>query len=454
MIKDAVVLVVDDERDHADGMAEALQKCCAKAIPVYTGRDALEIIRAQDIDVVVTDLKLGGDIDGLEILQEAKKLGQTEVILITAYATIDTCKDAIRHGAYDYLVKPINIDQLRSLVEQAARQVVRMKRTNIQGRASDEDFRFDGVRGNSPETAGIFEVLRRVAPTNISVLIEGESGTGKELLARAIHDNSNRWNKRFVPINCAGFTETLLESELFGHVKGSFTGAAGDRKGLFEIADKGTLFLDEIGDMPLNMQAKLLRVIEDGVVIPVGGNKPVVVDVRIISATNHDITNLIEEKKFRQDLYFRIKGVSVSVPPLRQRREDIPLLADFFLREAVGETGSKVAGFTDAAANILASYEWPGNIRQLRNVIRTMVVMSDRDKLDVQDLPPEINRVRQLPGGSNSQAKSASDMPLNEIERQAIIDMLAKTGNNREKAAKLLGIGERTLYRKIKEYNL
>jgi DNA-binding NtrC family response regulator len=457
MIKDAVVLVVDDERDHADGIAEALQKCCAKAIPVYTGRDALEIIRAQDIDVVVTDLKLGGDIDGLEILQEAKKLGQTEVILITAYATIDTCKDAIRHGAYDYLVKPINIDQLRSLVEQAARQVVCMKRTNAQGRAADEDFRFDGVRGNSPETTGIFEVLRRVAPTNISVLIEGESGTGKELLARAIHDNSNRWNKRFVPINCAGFTETLLESELFGHVKGSFTGAAGDRKGLFEIADKGTLFLDEIGDMPLNMQAKLLRVIEDGVVIPVGGNKPVVVDVRIISATNHDLTNLVEEKKFRQDLYFRIKGVSVSVPPLRQRREDVPLLADFFLKEAVGKTGSKVVGFTDAAANILASYEWPGNIRQLRNVIRTMVVMSDRDKLDVQDLPPEINRVRQLPGGSSvatGQAKSASDMPLNEIERQAIIDTLAKTGNNREKAAKLLGIGERTLYRKIKEYNL
>ena len=457
MIKDAVVLVVDDERDHADGMAEALQKCCAKAIPVYTGRDALEIIRAQDIDVVVTDLKLGGDIDGLEILQEARKLGQTEVILITAYATIDTCKDAIRHGAYDYLVKPINIDQLRSLVEQAARQVVRIKRTNAQGRAADEDFRFDGIRGNSPQTAGIFEVLRRVAPTNISVLIQGESGTGKELLARAIHDNSNRWNKRFVPINCAGFTETLLESELFGHVKGSFTGAAGDRKGLFEIADKGTLFLDEIGDMPLNMQAKLLRVIEDGVVIPVGGNKPVVVDVRIISATNHDLTNLVEEKKFRQDLYFRIKGVSVSVPPLRQRREDIPLLADFFLKEAVGETGSKVAGFTDAAANILASYEWPGNIRQLRNVIRTMVVMSDRDKLDVQDLPPEINRVRQLPGGSKCSPQAAnplSDMPLNEIERQAIIDTFAKTGNNREKAAKLLGIGERTLYRKIKEYNL
>jgi two-component system response regulator HydG len=309
---------------------------------------------------------------------------------------------------------------------------------------------------------GIFEILRRVAPTNISVLIQGESGTGKELLARAIHDNSNRWNRRFMPINCAGFTETLLESELFGHIKGAFTGAAVDRKGLFEIADKGTLFLDEIGDMPLNMQAKLLRVIEDGIVIPVGGNKPVVVDVRIISATNHDLAGLVEQKKFREDLYFRIKGVSITIPSLRQRREDIPLLADFFLKEAAEETGSKVIGISDAVMNIFTGYEWPGNIRQMRNTIRTMVVMSDREKLDVQDLPPEINRVRQLTGGStsftaggsNEQANAASEMPLNEIEKQAIIDTLAKTGNNREKAAKLLGIGERTLYRKIKEYNL
>ncbi len=405
MIKDAVVLVVDDERDHADGMAEALRKCCDKAIPVYTGRDALEIIRSQDIDVVVTDLKLGGDIDGIDILQEAKKIGKTEVILITAYATIETCKDAIRQGAYDYLVKPINIDQLRSLVEQAASLVVRRKHADKQGRAANEDFRFEGVRGNSRQMTVIFEVLRRVAPTNISVLIQGESGTGKELLARAIHDNSKRWNKRFVPINCAGFTETLLESELFGHVKGSFTGAAIDRKGLFEIADKGTLFLDEIGDMPLNMQAKLLRVIEDGVIVPVGGNKPVVVDVRIISATNHDLAGLVEEKKFRQDLYYRIKGVSITVPLLRERREDIPLLANFFLKEAVDETASKVIGISDVVMNIFAGYEWPGNIRQLRNAIRAMVVMSDRNKLDVQDLPPEINRIRQLPAG---QSKSAA----------------------------------------------
>jgi two-component system response regulator HydG len=450
MSKDAVVLVVDDEREHADGIAEALQKSCAKAIAVYTGHDAIEIIRSQNIDVVVTDLKLGGELDGLDILREAKKSAQTQVILITAYATIDTCKDAIKQGAYDYLVKPIDIDQLRSLVEQAARQITRTSAQQRRATTDDAEFRFDGVRGQSRQMAGIFEVLRRVAPTNISVLIQGPSGAGKELLAKAIHDNSDRWNKPFKPINCAGFTETLLESELFGHVKGAFTGAASDRKGLFEIADKGTLFLDEIGDMPLNMQAKLLRVIEDGVVIPVGGIKPIIVDVRIISATNHDLSKLVEEKKFREDLYFRIKGVSISVPPLRERQEDIPLLADFFLKEAVAETGSKVTGFTDAVMNILVAWEWPGNIRQLRNTIRTMVVMADHDKLDIRDLPPEIHRVHRLPG----EASAKPGQSLNDMEKQAIIDALSKTQNNRQAAAKLLGIGERTLYRKIREYNL
>jgi two-component system response regulator HydG len=318
-----VVLVVDDERDHADGIVEALAKSCAKAIAVYSGKDALEILRSERFDVVVTDLKLGGDLDGLAVLQEAKNLGdQTQVILITAYATIDTCKEAIRRGAYDYLVKPIDIEQLRRLVEQAGRRVSRARQHRQErSQISEGDFVFEGVRGTDAAMQGIFEVLRRVAPTNISVLIEGQSGTGKELLARAIHNNSPRRSKPFRPINCAGLTETLLESELFGHAKGAFTGATADRKGLFEIADKGTLLLDEIGDMPLNMQAKLLRVLEDGIVIPVGSHKSVKVDVRVISATNHDLIKLIEEKKFRQDLYFRIKGVSVSLPSLSERVE-------------------------------------------------------------------------------------------------------------------------------------
>ena len=315
---------------------------------------------------------------------------------------------------------------------------------------------FDGIKGKNPAMQGIFEVIRRVAGTNITVLIEGESGTGKELLARAIHVNSHRRSRAFKPVNCAGLTESLLESELFGHVKGSFTGAAIDRKGLFEIADKGTLFLDEIGDMPLNMQAKLLRVLEDGIVVPVGSNKPVVVDVRVISATNHDLTKLIEEKKFRQDLYFRIKGVSITVPPLRNRIEDIPELANYFLRQAADEIDRNIKGFSDAAMSILINYSWPGNIRQLRNAIRTMAVMCDKDRIEVVDIPPDIYKPRQLPGlaAVASPVRRKLRASLNDLERQAIIKTLVETGGNREKAAKILGIGERTLYRKIKEYNL
>ena len=450
--KTNVILVVDDEREHADGIAEALEKLCAKAIAVYSGNDALEIVRSQQVDVVVTDLKLGGDIDGLTILEEARRYNdKTEVILITAYATIDTCKEAIKRGAYDYLVKPIDIDQLRTLVAQAGRKASAAVQRQIQKpKTGKGQFEFEGVGGKNPAMEGIFEVLRRVAPTDISVLIEGQSGTGKELLARAIHNNSQRWDKPFKPVNCAGLTETLLESELFGHVKGAFTGAANDRKGLFEIADKGTLFLDEIGDMAPNCQAKLLRVIEDGIVIQVGSNKSIVVDVRIISATNQNLTKLMEEKKFREDLYFRIKGVNISLPALRDRVEDIPVLTEYFLKEAVAEIGSKVTGITDAAQTALSNYDWPGNIRQLRNCIRTMVVMCDRDQLDVQDIPPEIAQRRQLAAGS----RAAAGLSLNEREKQHIIDTLAKTKGNRKKTAKILDIGERTLYRKIKEYNL
>ena len=451
----AVVLVVDDERDHADGIIEALAKLPVKAVAVYSGEDALEILRNERVDIVVSDLKLGGEVDGLTILDEAKKHSTwAKVILITAYATIDTCKDAMRRGAYDYLVKPIDIDQLRTVVAQASRKALtEYSRMETGDRSRREEFIFAGVKGDDPTMQRIFDVLRRVAPTNISVLIEGQSGTGKELLARSIHDNSLRRDKPFRPVNCAGLSETLLESELFGHTKGSFTGAMSDRKGLFEITDKGTLFLDEIGDMPQNMQAKLLRVIEDGVVIPVGSNKPVVVDVRIISATNQSLTELIEEKRFRQDLYFRIKGVNVSLPALRDRAEDIPELAEYFLKEATEEVGSEITGFTDAAMTILTNYDWPGNIRQLKNSIRTMVVMCDRDKLDAQDIPPEIHQPRQLTAGART-AGGLAGASLNELEIQAIKDTLARTQGNREKAAKILGIGERTLYRKIKEYNL
>jgi len=453
--KAGVILVVDDERDHADGIVESLERQCEKAIAVYSGTDALEILRSQQIDVVVTDLKLGGDTNGLAVLTEAKKcdLG-TEVILITAHASINTCKEAMKLGAYDYLVKPIDIGQLRTLVTRAGEKAATVHaRLTDKPKTGREDFQFEGVLGHSPAIEGIFEVLKRVAPTNISVLIEGESGTGKDLLARAIHDNSRRWDKPFRPVNCAGLSETLLESELFGHVAGAFTGASGDRKGLFEVADKGTLFLDEIGDMAPNSQAKLLRVVEDGVIIPVGSNKQTLVDVRIISATNQNLPELIEQRKFRQDLYFRIKGVNISLPALRDRVEDVPELVEYFLKEAAAEVGSKVTGITDPALEALENHDWPGNIRQLRNAIRTMVVMCDRDRLDVQDIPPEITQRRQLIAGSGAVA-GLGTVSLDELEKKAIEETLAKTKGNREKTAKVLGIGERTLYRKIKEYNL
>ena len=447
----ATVLVVDDEREHADVLAEALEKVCSGTIAVYTGADALEIIKNRDIEVVVTDLNLGGDINGLDVLNQAKEYNPaTEVILITAYATIDTCKEAIRCGAYDYLVKPVEIDQLREMVAHActkSKSTAKGTRSRIN---SIEEFNFDGIIGQSTAIGSVFSILQRVSPTDITVLIEGESGTGKELLAQAIHNNSSRWNNAFRPINCAGLTETLLESELFGHTKGAFTGATEARKGLFEVADKGTLFLDEIGDMPLVMQAKLLRVLEDGIVVPVGSTKPIKVDVRIISATNHDLTKLVEQKKFRQDLYFRIKGVSVTIPPLRDRREDISELAEFFLAQAKKELGRNINEFTDNAMEILKNHDWQGNIRQLKNCIQTMVVMSEGTVLDVRDIPPEIHQLRRLA----STGTKAGDATLNELEKQAIVDTLAKVNNNREKAAKILDIGERTLYRKIKEYGL
>ncbi len=454
------VLVVDDERDHADGIVESLEKLPVRAVAVYSGQDALDLMDQEDIDIIITDLKLGGEIDGMTLLEKAKVRNEkTEVIMITAYATIDTCKEAMRQGAFDYLVKPIDIDQLRSIVNQATQKLAIAAKPVFEAHVvQPDDFLYDGVLGSSAAMQSVIEVARRVARTNISVLIEGESGTGKELLARAIHQNSPRRNKAFQPVNCAGLTESLLESELFGHAKGAFTGAATDRKGFFEVANEGTLFLDEIGDMPVNMQAKLLRVLEDGVIIPVGSTRSVMVDVRIISATNQNFQDRIAEREFREDLYFRIKGVNITLPPLRERPEDIQELAEFFMQEACQEIGVDIQSISSAALDILIHYEWPGNVRQLRNCIRTMVVMCDRNKLDVQDLPPEISQRPRLTGTSTPSKDTGpgnlAGVPLNELERQAIADTLAKTEGNREKAAKILGIGERTLYRKIKEYEL
>jgi DNA-binding NtrC family response regulator len=446
MRKNASILIVEPDTSLAAKLAAAFENRGGRVRTAGTFQQACEIMEEHTPELVLCETHLEKGNDGIALMAEVqRKTPSIPVILISSTADIDACKEAIKLGAYDYLVKPLDMDEL---VRMAGRAIPSMPVVS-----GTEDFVFAGILSRSPAMQTVYRVLRRVSPTNMPILIEGESGTGKELTAKAIHVNSERKDKPFYPINCAGLAESLLESELFGHVKGSFTGATADRKGLFQLADKGTLFLDE-----MSMQAKLLRVLEDGLVMPVGGTSPVRVDIRFISATNHDLAKLVEEKKFRQDLYFRIKGVSVTIPPLRNRPQDVPELFGFFLKEACEELKRDIHLITEPAMRAMMSFGWPGNIRQLRNVVRAMVAMCDGDTLDLRDLPPEVSRVRQLQAptaltGDYSQDEMAG-RPLEEVEREHIRRTLELTGQNRAEAAKILQIGERTLYRKIKEYGL
>ncbi|MHC4237587.1 MAG: sigma-54-dependent transcriptional regulator [Planctomycetota bacterium] len=451
MRKNAAILIVEPDESLASRLALAFQNRGGRVQTASSFQKACDSIELEHPDIVLCATHLEKGTDGIAVLERVqRKLPTVPVILTSSTADINACKESIKRGAYDYLVKPLDIDELVRMVDRAVSPVPTVRES--------EDFIFSGILSRSPAMQSVYHVLRRVSPTNMPVLIEGESGTGKELTAKAIHINSGRKKKAFYPVNCAGLAETLLESELFGHVKGAFTGATADRKGMFQLADKGTLFLDEIGDMPMVMQAKLLRVLEDGLVMPVGGVNPVKVDVRFISATNHDLAKLVEEKKFRQDLYFRIKGVSVTIPPLRNRPQDVPELFGYFLKEACQELNCDIHLITEPAMRAMMAFPWPGNVRQLRNVIRTMVVMCDNDTLDLRDLPPEISRVRQLQAPAALTGDSPQDdmlgRPLEEVEREHIRRTLEMTGQNRAEAAKILQIGERTLYRKIKEYEL
>ena len=445
------VLVIEDEAAHAEALVEGLEREGYDVSSASDGKEGLDAFRSSDPFVVVTDLKLGGSIDGIKVLEEILGSGRTcEVVMITAHGSVDNCKLALKKGAYDYIEKPIDLDLLRAVVKRATEKV-QLSRDNrrLQNRL-EEKFGFDGVIGEAPKMLRMMDKAYRAAVSDVPVLLMGESGVGKELLATAIHNSSARKAKPFLPVNCAGLSDTLLESELFGHVKGAFTGAMSDRKGFFAAADSGTLFLDEIGDMPLNMQAKLLRVLEDRIVIPVGNTSGFKVDVRIISATNQDLEAKVEDKAFRQDLYYRIKGVEIDIPPLRERREDIPLLLKHFLTEFAESEKRAVKDFTPSALRLLKNYDWPGNVRELRNCIKAMVVLTDSEKIDVADLPFEI----QQRSGSTESISDLAGVNLNELEKTAIRRTLEMVNGNRELAAKMLGIAERTLYRKIKEYGL
>lgn len=448
----AQVLIVDDEVSHAEVMAEALQRLGHVCTIVHDLAGAVDELKHGAFDVVVTDLKMEGEEDGMKVLEAASQTQpNAETIMVTAHGDVPTAKAALRGGAYDFIEKPLDLDVFRNLVNRAAQTVLLRYQNEALRSEVDEKFGIKGIIGHSPAIQQVLSTIRMVAPSDIPILITGESGTGKELVAHAIHQQSRRAKKPFKPINCAGLSETILESELFGHVKGAFTGAERERQGVFEYADGGTLFMDEIGDMPAAMQAKLLRVLESGELVRVGDNDPRHVNVRLISATNHDLKKLTESGEFREDLYFRVRGVEIHIPPLRERREDIPLLVRHFVDRFASEMEKPITGISDSAMTALMQYPWPGNVRQLLNAIRNTVVMCPGDEITESTLPPEL-RIESDPGDGKS--GSLAGLSLDQIEKQAIRNTLRLTQGNREQAAKMLGIGERTLYRKLKEFGL
>ena len=416
-------------------------------------REGLRLIEEQTFDIIITDLIMEG-VGGLEILAKAKReLPDAEVVILTGHGTIKTAVTAMQAGATTYLTKPLDIGELRTVVDKAS-QSQRLARSNIElQKQLNEKFGFEGVIGNSQAMHTVVARLRQIAPTSASVLITGESGTGKELVAKALHNNGPRRYKPFVTLNCAALSDNILESELFGHVKGAFTGADRERKGWFEHANGGTLFLDEVGDIPLGTQVKLLRALESGEIVRVGTNEPIKVNVRLISATNRDLTEAIASGSFRQDLYHRLKVVSIKLPPLRERREDIDLLIDHFLKEFTSSHEKKINAITPAARKVLRQHSWPGNVRELKNVIESMIVIDSDGVLDVDDLTEDLQVVSaESPGDKSAGIDALVGKPLEEIEKHYITETLKLTAGNREEAAKMLGIGERTLYRKLKEY--
>lgn len=448
----AQVLIIDDEPDHAEVMAEALHKPGHICTTVYSLAEAEDELRHGGFDVIVTDLVMEDDNAGMKVLELAgEHQPEAATIMVTAHGDVPTAKAALRAGAYDFIEKPLDLEVFRNLVNRAAETVLlRHQTTRLQGQV-DAAYGFEGIIGESAAIRQVVATIKQVAPSNIPVLIRGESGTGKELVAGAVHRHSRRASKRYVAFNCAGQSENLLEDQLFGHVRGAFTGADRDREGVFEYADGGTLFLDEIGDMPLTMQAKLLRVLETGEIVRLGSNDVRKTDVRFVSATNQDLKLMVEQGGFRDDLYFRIKGAEIIVPPLRDRREDIPRLVNHFLGRFAAELDRPIPAMSDAAMMRLVSYDWPGNVRELLNVVQRMVVTVDGDTIEVRHVPDDI---RASERDESHAMGGLAGVGLERLEKEAIRQTLAMTGGNREQTAKLLGIGERTLYRKLKEYGL
>ncbi|MEE3032602.1 MAG: sigma-54 dependent transcriptional regulator, partial [Planctomycetota bacterium] len=445
------VLLVDNDPDHARAMAESLERVGYTCVIATGGPEGCREIEQQTFDVVVTDLVMN-EVDGMGVLKQARELlPECEVIMVTGHATVPKAVEAMQEGAFNFLEKPITPKRLQAVTEKAV-ESVRLRLQNIElNQRLDERFGFENLIYSSSSMQGVVERLKRIAPTDAGVLITGETGTGKDVVAQAIHQNSPRKKKPFVALNTGAVAEHLVESELFGHTKGAFTDAITDRVGKFEYANGGTLFLDEVGDMPMSTQIKLLRVLEERKITRVGDNKPIDVNVRVIAATNKDLEKDIEEGRFRSDLYYRLKVVTVHLDPLSSRRDDIIPLADHFRKQANRRNHKQVKGFSPALTKWLFNFEWKGNIRQLKNVVESMVVLDIDGVLDLDDVSPDFSDdAPPSPTVNSDEMSSLVGMSLRDIERWAIEQTLKISNGNREETAQILGISKRNLYRKLK----
>ena len=455
------VLVVDDDRIVLRAVSEILQREGYQVLAIDDAVEALAVAKDPSIDVAVLDIKMP-NLSGLDLLRAVKQARpEVEVIVMTAFATVETAVEAVKAGAYDYLTKPFeNIDDLSLTVAKAAERKALKDRTRVLEEALTARDQFEDLVGQSPLMRAIFKMVETVSYSGATVLIQGESGTGKELVARAIHYRSPRKDKAFVAVNCSALTETLLESELFGHVKGSFTGATANKKGLFEAAEGGTIFLDEIGDVPPATQVRLLRVLQEGEVKRVGSNETTHVDVRVIAASNVDLAKAREQGRFREDLFYRLNVISVQLPPLRDRPEDVPLLAQHFLAVYSSKMGKKVRGISPAAMEALTCNRWTGNVRELENVIERAVVLTSSEVLDLEDLPPGF---RDGPkGGGEVEVFSLAHLPyaqakrlaMRAFERRYLSALLEKSANNVSSAARAAGVDRSNFRRLLKQYEV
>lgn len=447
MREDVSILIVDDEKSMRDSLADWLREDGYFVDVAESGKAAIDMARKKPWNIFIIDLKMPG-MDGIQTMREARKiLGDLPVIIITAYATVDTAVLAMKEGATDYVVKPVNPEELSLIISKILENQSLIRENILLRKELEKSYQLQDLTSKTPRMHEIFEFIRTTADSKSTILIQGESGTGKELVARAIHNLSPRKDAPFVSLSCATLTESLIENELFGHEKGAFTDAKFLKKGKIELADAGTLFLDEIGDVSLKTQVDLLRVLQEREIRRVGGAELIRIDVRFIAATNRDLKKLVEEEKFREDLYYRLNVINISLPPLRERKEDIPLLCSHFLEKFTIETKKSVDRISEEAMSALMAYDWPGNIRELENTIERAVVICKENFIRPEDLPPAIK-------GEVAPPLRPSDLTLDEIAKQHIIQVLRGNNWNIQRSARALGIDRVTLYRKMEKLNI